>query len=74
MKRRVAGLFFCTPHAYKPCILPGFKVQERGQSQLQRHPWFDGWAACISETGPGAFIYSTVCGRWLAGQGGDLYS
>lgn len=73
MKEEGCRTVLLYPHAYKPCIC-FFQGPRKGQSQLQRHPWFDGWAARPLKQGPGAFIYSTVCGRWLAGQGGDLYS
>lgn len=73
-KRRVAGLFFCTPHAHKPCIcLASRSKKEARVSCRDIHGLMDGQLVYLKQ-GPGAFIYSTVCGRWLAGQGGDLYS
>ena len=73
-KRRFAGLLFCTPHAYRPwtCLASRSKKDVR-VSRRGIHGLMDGQLIYLKQ-GPGAFIYSTVGGGWLAGQGGDLYS
>ena len=65
---------FCTPHAYKPYIcLASRSKKEARVSRRDIHGLMDGQLIYLKQ-GPGTFINSTVCGRWLAGQGGDLYS
>ena len=54
------------------CLASRSKKEAR-VSRRDIHGLMDGQLIYLKQ-GPGTFIYSTVCGRWLAGQGGDLYS